>query len=397
MSFLFSLAVRNLGRNLRRTIITSTAVVFGVAIMIIGWGLVDGLDENVLRAARGTTTGDLLLRPADYPTDGLTWPVDESLPPPTLSVEGDVTARALFSGRIVHGADAMRGIVVAYDPATEEAVFPREGFALEGAWPSAEKPGVVLGHRLGELLGVKPGDEVMVEARTRAGAINALSYPVTGLVRVNSGQFDAAGLWMPMPAAEELAVLEGARTHVAVRLRSGSPEAAKAALAAPGWTAVTLREDCADLIALNSVRRKALTVLVGMIMLIAATGIANTVIMAAFERVREIGTLLSLGMRKADVRMLFLMEGAAMGLGAGLVGALLGSVAVRYWEANGIDIGGAVNAIGGFGMSSFLYTRFSLLNTVLSFVLGLGIAVVASIWPARLAANLNPADAVRAD
>ena len=118
MFFLAGLAARNLTRNLRRTVITSVAVVFGVAVMILGFGVVDGLDENVIRAASTTTTGDLLLRPAHYPTDGLTWPAEEAqLVPAELSTaiaaHGVATGRVVFSGRAVHGAEGVADVDIA--------------------------------------------------------------------------------------------------------------------------------------------------------------------------------------------------------------------------------------------------------------------------------------------
>ena len=75
MSLLVPLAFRNLFRNVRRTVITSVAVVFGVALQILGWGLADGLDENYLRAGRTTATGDVVLRPDGYPIDGIDFPL----------------------------------------------------------------------------------------------------------------------------------------------------------------------------------------------------------------------------------------------------------------------------------------------------------------------------------
>jgi putative ABC transport system permease protein len=400
--FLLSLAARNLARNVRRTLLTSTAVVAGVALMIFGWGLIDGLDDNILRAARLTYAGDLVLRPDGYPDDGLRFPLDQAAPiPPALQARldaaGDWTARATFPGRLVKGAEAQRVFVVAYDPATEARVFDRASWRLEGRWPAAGQPEIVAGSAFARLMELHVGDEVVIEARTRDGAINALTYTVVGLVRTDNTTMDNLSVWMEMPAAEQLAGLGGVRTSIAVRPREGA-EAAKAALAGLGWTAWTLPEECDDLIAMNRIRRRSISVVVGMIMLIAATGIANTVIMAAFERIREIGTLLALGMRRRDVQVLFLLEGGVMGLGAGLVGAVLGSALVLYWQVNGMDFTSVVEKMAAnMSMSVVVYTRFSWAPTLLSLLFGVVVAVLASVWPARYASRIVPADAVRAD
>ncbi len=402
MLFLLSLAARNLVRNLRRTVLTGTAVVAGVALMIFGWGLIDGLDDNILRAARLTYAGDLVLRPDGYPDDGLRFPLDQAAAvSPALTAKLDAagpwTARTTFPARLVKGVDAQRVFVVAYDPATETRVFDRKSWRLEGSWPAADKPEIVAGSAFARLMELKLGDEVVLEARTRDGAINALNYTVVGVVRTDNTTMDNLSVWMEAPAAEQLAVLGGVRTQIAV-LPTATPDVAKATLAGLGWTPLTLPEECDDLIAMNRIRRKSISVVVGMIMLIAATGIANTVIMAAFERIREIGTLLALGMPRRDVQLLFLLEGGVMGLVAGVFGAVLGSSLVLYWQANGMDFSSIVEKMAAnMSMSVVVYTHFSWAPTLLSLLFGVVVAVLASVWPARYASRIVPADAVRAD
>lgn len=401
MIFLAQLALRNLFRNVYRTLITSVTVVFGVALPILGWGMVDGLDENVLRASRTTVTGEILLRPDAYPTDGIEFPLgkaDRVTPElaAKLDAAGAWTARTVFPARLVKGAEAVRASGNAYDAATDGKVFPRDTWGIEGAWPAGGASEMVLGSGLARLIDAKVGDDVVVEARTLPGAMNALTFRVAGIVNTDNAGLDATGFWLESGVAEGLLQLEGRRTHLAVDA-AGDPDRAAAALGGSGWSVRTVQEECADLISANMIRRYALLFLVGIILLIAGVGIANTVIMAAYERVREIGTLMALGMKKRDVAGLFLLEGAGMGLVAGLLGALIGVAGVLYWQANGIYFGDAIKNAGQVAMGATLYMQFRWPPILVSWSFGLGIAVVASLWPARYAANLNPADAVKAD
>ncbi|MDP2311857.1 MAG: FtsX-like permease family protein [Pseudomonadota bacterium] len=401
MIFLAQLALRNLFRNFSRTLITSVTVVFGVALPILGWGMVDGLDENVLRASRTTITGEILLRPDAYPTDGIEFPLSKAeVVSPELAAKLDAagawTARTVFPARLVKGMEAVRASGNAYDATTDGTVFPRDKWEIEGAWPASGASEVVLGEGLARLIDAKVGDEVIVEARTFPGAMNALTFRVAGVVNTDNAALDGAGFWVENGVGEGLLQLDGRRTHVAVDAH-GDPAVAAAAVGGSGWTARTVQEECADLIAANMIRRYALLFLVGIILLIAGVGIANTVIMAAYERVREVGTLMALGMKKGDVAGLFLLEGAGMGLVAGLLGVSIGAAGVLYWQANGIYFGNAVRNAGQVAMGSTLFMQFRWTPILVSWCFGLGIAVVASLWPARYAANLNPADAVKAD
>ena len=176
LSLVLGLAARNLFRNTRRTLITSVAVVAGVAVLIVGWGLVDGLDENVIRAQEDTVSGHILLRPGDYPTDGRSFPLSstQSIDDATLealsapSIEA-WTPRLIFAvqATLQPPSDPSREVAIetiqvrgfGYDPSREDAVFPRAEWELEGGWPDSGRQ-IVLGQTLAEMMGVQIGDRI---------------------------------------------------------------------------------------------------------------------------------------------------------------------------------------------------------------------------------------------
>jgi len=401
---ILALAFRNLLRNLRRTVITGGAVVAGVAVMIMGWGLVDGLDENVLRAQEGTVTGQVVLRPDGWPEQGTAFPLDEAqLPSPALVAALDAderieawTGRTWFQGRAVAGTEGITVRGFTYDPERDARVFDREGWKLDGAWPAAPEE-VVIGQWLAGILQRGPGEELVIEARTRSGAINALRLKVSGVISTGTPAADRV-VWIPLPQGETLLGLEGAVSMIALRLpRRSLAEEVAASLGGQGWRATTVMWETRDILSINAFRRRAIALVVVILMLIAATGIANTVIMAAYERVREIGTLRAMGMTPGQIRALFLVEGAVLGSVAGLSGALIGVVVVAWYARHGIDLSQVANNVGDMAMASTLYMRFSWPPVLGALGFGLGVALLASLWPAHHAASLNPADAVRAD
>ena len=404
--FLLKMSFRNVLRNPARTGITTLAVIAGVAMMIFGWGLIDGLDENVLRASATSTTGEVLLRPDGYPVDGRTLPLDQAVLPPdtqaliaALPEVRAVAPRAEFFGRLIAGRDASRVMGIAYDPVLDPVVFPRENWHIEGRWPQGDAAELVVGSRLLKLLSLKLGDSVFLEARTVDGAHNALTYTIIGSLTTDNSQIDALSVWLAMPSAEQLLLLNGRRTHIAL-LTDAEPAATAAALPAkiPGWAPRTVTEECQDLLELNDFRRRAMSFMVVIIMAIAATGITNSVLMAAFERVKEIGALRALGMTRWGVAAMFLLEGLALGLLAGGIGALIGGSAVLYWQEDGILLGEEVmSGAADMAVSAKLYTRFSWTATLGSVAFAVLISEIAVLYPTWFASQLNPADAVRAD
>jgi ABC-type lipoprotein release transport system permease subunit len=390
--------------------------------LIIGWGLVEGLDENVIRAQEDTTSGHVMLRPLDYPTDNRSFPLSmtQVLSPSSLdALEGpDVqawTSRLVFSAQatLQPPEDTSREVVsetipvkgFGFDPEREDQVFPREDWTLQGTWPQGEQQ-VVLGSQLADMMGVVIGDTIDLKVRAKAktstdedaqGSVNLLAYKVQGIVETRNPAMDLVAVWMELEEADALLFTGGARSHIAVRLDHRDQSDAFSQGFPGDWHATTATEEVADLIAINAFRRRAISMIVFILLAIAGTGIANTVIMAAYERVREIGTLQALGLSRGGIRGLFLFEGAIMGLVAGLVGATLGSAVVLYFSKNGIDLSDMARSAGQVSFSTMLYMRFDWNPVFWALGFGVGVSLLASIYPAQHAARMNPADAVRAD
>ncbi len=196
-------------------------------------------------------------------------------------------------------------------------------------------------------------------------------------------------------------------SHLAIRLadRDDSPRFAKEleTRLAGAASVTTWREETQDLIELQRIRQTAMDLLALAIMAIAATGIANTVLMAAHERVREIGTLRAMGLDRRGVVGLFVLEGLVMGSVGGLLGALLGGGYNHKLSVDGIDLSSFIEAAGTGGiydsmpMSSMLYTESSLAVAAGAALVGLLVAVLSSVYPAVIAARLPPAEAMRAE
>ena len=196
-------------------------------------------------------------------------------------------------------------------------------------------------------------------------------------------------------------------SHLATRLadRDDSPGFAKELETRfAGAAAVTTwREETQDLIEIQRIRQTAMDLLALAIMAIAATGIANTVLMAAHERVREIGTLRAMGLDRRGVVSLFVLEGLVMGSVGGLLGALLGGGYNHKLSVDGIDLSSFVEAAGTGGiydsmpMSSMLYTESSLAVAAGAALVGLAVAVLSSVYPAVIASRRPPAEAMRAE
>lgn len=405
--FLLRLGIKNLFRNLRRTVLSMGAVIAGVGVLILGQGFIQGVTENIIRTQVDSVSGHVMVRPLAYPTVGLQHPVDELFEvTPELRAFLDEntlawTGRTLFVPRAIAGIDAIRVRGIAIDVATDEGVFSRHSWKTTGDVPQSAVDGVAVGKGIVSLLGVGVGDRLVLQARTAAGALNALDVPISGILAVGNPMIDSVGVVFPGDLANELIGNGDSVSHLAIRLTSRDrAEAFAVELQShiPANTeVVTWVDETRDMMSIQQIRQRALNMLVFALLGMSAAGIANTILMAAYERVREIGTLRAMGMTRGAVIQMFVIEGALIGLIGASLGALLGGGVVAYYANVGIDLSGFVERSGmdNIPFSTMLYLRYSHTLVFGAMVFGVVVAIVASVYPARVASRMNPADAMR--
>jgi ABC-type multidrug transport system fused ATPase/permease subunit len=118
--------------------------------------------------------------------------------------------------------------------------------------------------------------------------------------------------------------------------------------------------------------------------------IVNTLLMAVFERRREMGILAALGMKGRQILTMFLLEAATLGVAGIALGILWSGLVVTYVGSVGWEVGGATGIYG-----STIYTVFSVPDTVSLSVKGLIITLLASLYPALFAARIELQDVTR--
>jgi ABC-type lipoprotein release transport system permease subunit len=293
------------------------------------------------------------------------------------------TRRTLFTPTLTYKIDSVRVRAIAYDPDRDEAVFPRETWRVQGVVPTTADEGVLLSKGVAGLLDLDDDAvDVLIEVRTTKGAINAERVPIAGRFTTGNPIIDKVAILVPDDLADRLIRNGDSASHLVARLADR-----REALAAE------------DMLALQEIRRSALNILAAALLAMAATGIANTVLMAAYERIREIGTLRAMGLTKRGVLALFISEGAFMGMVGAIIGAILGGALVYNYSVNGIDMSSALEnaSTGNIPIAAMLYLEFSWPVVAVAMCFGVSVAIMASIYPAYTASNLRPAEAVRAD
>lgn len=405
MSRLPALAVRNVGRNRRRSVITGVAIVIAVIMVMLLKGFVDGAGALMTADVVEGRSGALQVHKKGYvdsiesvPT-GLNMPYTPELVAKMKAVPNvkGVTGRIVFNGLVSNGVTQTMFVGRALDLEHEEEACPRsKSIVSPGGKPLA--PGdttrALIGFELAESFDTKLGDTISVQSSSPSGRSNAIDVTVKGF-SVSSFPFENKRvLAVPLKTAQELIGLEGRVTEYAIgvhdlttleQTRKDLQEALGPEYEVHTWA--ELNTFVRDVINRQSIVFSAISVV---LFIIALTVIANTMLMSVFERVREIGTLLAVGVRRFQVLQLFILEAAVIGLVGGIVGAVIGRLALFVISSVGIPI--ELPGTSGKALLQPYVTPAFVAGAVVVAILG---ALLASALPARRASRLHPVDALR--
>lgn len=409
MAVLVKLAIRNLWRNKRRTVLTFSVLALGIVWLIIVDSLARGLGNHSVQNIVSFETGELQVHAEGYFAERDKLPIDRLVPvdvavPALLSVEGVrvVAPRVVTSARLNVGWEEFPVIAVAIDPRRDAEALDLmayiEGNALEEGAAEA-----LVGSGIARLLKIKQGDWITLLTRTRQGALQAIDLEVVGIVNTPHPQVNREHIYFPLQTADEALGLQGGATEIVVRLEPGvTPEEAAArvetALQAVGVNgeAIPWRTAAAELLALFETGT-AFDQLLGLIVLvIALVGVTNTILLGALERKREIGTMKALGMREREVVLLFLLEATGIALLALAAGFGIGAAVNTYLVAVGFDLTSFYGEMDiGFPVPGKVYGSWNSGIFLLAGVAALVSCWIAAYLPARWAARQDAAATMR--
>ena len=405
------LAWRNLRRNRRRTWITATTVALAVLMLQLQVSTTIGIERQSMDNLIGYQTGHAKVLAAGYFAEREELPLDralthvESLRRRVEAVPGvaATAARVVFAAQLSDGRDQVPCTGIGIDVAGGETdVFRIQQAVTVGAFLKADEPGLLVGGGLAELFGVQPGGWLTVVAKTRHGAYEALELPVVGLVGTGNPDIDRMSFFVPIGTARRMLLMDGAATEISVRFGRGAREGAtlgrvRGALAAETGVEVQGWRDLEqEFLVFAQLERVAHGIFVAIFVLLGVVGVANTVLLAAFERTREIGMLMALGMRGTGIQRVFILEGALLGLVGAGVGSLLALVLMVPYATIGLDLSALYGEVDiGYPVKDRIYGALSAGALGVVWLLTAALSAVASLYPALRASRQRPAEALR--
>ncbi len=398
---LFRMAFRDLGRNKRRTILSALAVSMGMSLLLLMASVITGEMRGAMQNTIALQSGHLQVRAAGYDENQLSLAWEDLIENPAGVVEQiksipQVTTATprLFASGIVTLGENSRGVqVIGFDPDSPASEPIRKGM-LEGEFLKPDdREGVLIGKPLADKFNLKTGAAVSLLVNTSNGGVDEQPVTVRGIYTTNTMAYDENTIFMPLGKAQTFTGAGDHASTIFVMLQDrDQAEAVAKAIESPNYQVLTWKEQN-ELISQTEQFAGAYMVLLYLIVLgITATVVTNTLIMAVFERTREIGILAAIGMKARRIMAMFLTEAGLIATGGVIGGMILGGLMVAYFTKYGFYIGnmGLSGILIGDRVYSYLTVKDAINLTIVTYI----ITLVASLYPAVMAARLEPVEAL---
>ena len=412
---LLIIAARNLKRNRKRTLLTLGALVMGISIMMSLRGFINAVLAAQIDAAIYGYTGMIQIHKAGYSKNILSSPLDQSirdtpeLRAKILAVPGvaGVAPRLQFTGLYSTAPDQEGNSETSFmgllgiDPASEAIVAPNlKSWTIDGSFLSqSDQKEIVLNKDLAAIIGSKIDPSAtedqwpVLMSSDIDGSLNGEILKPVGLL-ANAVPGDKRFALVPLETARKLLRMEGQATSYLLKVQS---------LAEVDGTAARLREVLGDGFEVQTWEElipvlKKMTADIGRIFYfisiafytVIILGIVNAMFMSVMERTREIGTMMSVGVRRGQIVLLFFVEGLLLALVGALAGVLTGYFFVFLMNHFGIPIS-APGSTFKFLMRPTLDPLWVLANGSISILF----TSLISLWPAYRASRLDPVEALQ--
>ncbi|MBN1413099.1 MAG: ABC transporter permease [Spirochaetales bacterium] len=421
--FIISLAFKNLFRYTRRTIITSIAIAVGIAFFIWIDGWMKGIEKESERNTIQYETGSAQIMDRTYWDERDFLPLRFTLNHPDSMLEVlkenniPATKRITFSAEVYFGDVSKQIKCIGINPETDNAVFnfkDEKVLLPSSRYLRANRDEIMIGRDLAENLGIDldafitadsetgTRPEAELKFRTRLGAYQTLTVKVVAVYNTPNPVINKAIGMIPLDIASSVLEMNGSVTEIAMLFPPWEDvnERIKgvAALFANTKDDLTVM-DWKNLSGNPNImegKSKFLNIFLFLIFVIAAVGISNTLLMAVFERIREIGMMRALGMKDSSIRLAFLFESAGIGLIGSVVGLAIGAVLNYFMVTYGLDFTELMGSMDfGYRIYGVFRATWNPQTMVTAFLLGIISSIIISFLPSSRALKMEVTECLR--
>jgi len=406
MKLYLRLAWRNVWRHRRRTLIIVFAMGLTLAMMMMYDGLVSGFNQAIYGNAIKVLGGNIQVHAPGYAAETGQTPLiplpDDSAVVKAAQADSRVEAalRRINTGGLVTSPEGAFGVgIIGIEPDKESKTnLAAQNIAGGRFLVVGDADVVLIGKGLADAMSVKVGDRIAMSGRAAHQQMRSRTMTVVGIFDLGIPDIEKQMVYITLAEAQDLYNLSGQSTEVSIVLKQiGEERAVIAGLKAsvPDYEMKSYDQSYPELAQALTTKGTAMTVFSFIIMVISGFGILNLLLMAVYERTREIGVLGALGFKPGQISLLFILEGTLIGLLGVAAGIVMGLAFNGIFKAVGLDF----TAFSGMTSYTALITGKVYPSWGMEKLIGRGLAVaviaaLSALIPAWEAAGHDPAQAL---
>ncbi len=408
---LFSLAWKNVFRNKLRSGLVIASVALGLTGGIFYIAFSNGMAQDQINNAIKTYVSDLQLHNPKYLlNDEIEYVIENPREkmrkiqtlPEVKSVCSRIRASAMIATAETSGGVYVYGIT----PDEEIRVTNIHDKIIAGEYFNGKlKNPILIGKKLAKKLNVKPKSKVVITIQDTEGNITSGLFKVAGIFDAQNAIFEEGNVFvLKKDLADLIEFDENKSTEIAILLKHNdltdetkdkitemfADEIKAGKLSVQTWADIQ-----PVLKMMNDMTIQFTMIFMTIILFALGFGVVNTMLMSVMERARELGMLMAVGMSKGKIFAMILLETVFLSLTGSVIGMILAAAIINFTGKTGIDLTAFAEGLNAWGYSSVIHPELQASYYLMIAVLVIFAAMFASIFPARKALKINPAQAMR--
>ena len=406
MSTLLKIAWRNVWRQRRRTLLIAGAMGVIMSLLVLFDGVIVGFEQSIYGNAIQLLGGNIQIhapgysqKPGQKPLlplanpDGIVQAAEAN--PNTVAA----AKRIVTGGLVTNREGAFSVSIVGVETDKEARISPVAQNISAGRYLNPDDGDmIVIGQGLATAMDITVGDRITMAGGALHDQTRQRTMTVVGIYDVGVPSVEKDTIYTSLAEAQNLFGLNGQVTEVVVSLKQIGQEApvvAQINKEMPGYEVETWVNSMPELKQTMDMKTSVMGVFGVILMCVAAIGILNLLMMAVFERTREIGIVGALGLKPREITLMFLLEGIFIGVMGAVLGTVLGLVFTGILGVVGIDYSQFANLTDYTALiTGKIYPAFVPLKVFYHAITLAIIAALAALYPAREAARREPAEAL---
>lgn len=408
VAILTKLAWRNLWRNIRRTLITMVAIGLGLALAMVSIGLGDGGHQQMIESGVRMGAGHITVQPHGYQQNPSNDKVILDEAPVTMAVRGispirSVSLRIVGNGLISSAANSSAVAFCGVDPTEEGYKSILAPHLISGNYLSPKgRMDILIGENLAQKLEVSVGRRVVLMGQDASREVSSSLFRIKGIYKTGVSDLDRSFCLVSLDGARHLLGLESGVTQVAIYLGSQFEVEKVLSLLCSRLNSLPVEvlpwhEVMPDLRRFVQLDDAGNYLFLGIILVIVALGILNTILMSVLERTREFGVILGLGLSPCLLFLMIIFETSLLALLSMVFGSALGFGAHHYFASVGLNITGFTAerlTLAGTILDPILYSYLRPARVIGLLLIVFCVTLAAGLYPAVKASRLAPVKAI---